>query len=395
MHTSTKPWLWASLECNQNPLLDPQSSVIKAPFINRIHCEEQACEEQVIADLVGSSHYQAVSDDAAKDEDNAGWVMTLEPKVRDAWIQRIRWIRLIDRLAEQELLHPGKPMYSHFLADWQQLHSAGSIAPSSEYQPVLAEMQSQWFQESANRSKPASLYAWQDYMQAIATYHRADLEIDTIADYEKMLADLAGSFFQVLPLLAPHHHKAAKLFGIVDQFYNHLRDLQEDAERGICYLPNELLDRYGVSRAEILEQRAQQNPSYSAMMQFWLDDYLPKLRCNGHALLTTVDLHLSWHLMRSWSVYRYRRIEQVFRGCQFDYTRFPEQYWQQVRNELPLLLNQAGKNLVALRPPAAETFRPFSELPSGERKDSPLFGVVARADQQAIHLQCDRPLSPV
>lgn len=80
---------------------------------------------------------------------------------------------------------------------------------------------------------------------------------------------------------------------MVDQFYNHLRDLREDAEQGICNLPNELLDHFGVSRAEILQQQAIKNPGYSKMMQFWLEEYLPKLRFNAEQLLFAEDLHPS------------------------------------------------------------------------------------------------------
>jgi 15-cis-phytoene synthase len=297
---------------------------------------------RLIADLVGSSRYQAVSDDAAKDEDNAGWVVNLEPEVRDQWIERIRWIRLIDRLAEQELLHPQKAVFQQFLADWQHLCHTGHVSPDSVHRQVLYAMQNQWFiNSSADTAVHAnSLQAWQQYMQAIATYHRPSLIINTFAEYEQLLSELAGSFFQVLPFLAPRYRQAARCFGMVDQFYNHLRDLREDAQGGICYLPNELLNCYGVKRSDLLAQQGHHTPNYFAMMQFWLDDYLPKLWEKGHALLGANDLHPSWQLMRSWSVHRYRRIERTFRSCQFDYTQFPEQYWHQVWQELPALLTQ-------------------------------------------------------
>ncbi len=296
--------------------------------------------EDMIADLVGSSHYDAISDDALKDEDSAGWVMELDLPVRDQWIERIRWIRLIDRLAEHELLGKGQPALQVFLAAWQHLVSTGRVEPGGVYHELLTEMQRCWFDQADQPSIQLSLTAWKRYVQAIAHYHTAGLVVNTMAEYEQMLADLAGSFFQVLPFLSETQHQAASHFGMLDQFYNHLRDLREDAEQGICNLPSELLDGFGVRRDEILQQHAIKNPAYYQMMQFWLEDYLPQLRRKARQLVTAADLHPSWQILCHWSLDRYRRIEQVFQDCQFDYTQFPEAYWQQVRADLPLRLNQ-------------------------------------------------------
>jgi len=295
--------------------------------------------EGMIASLVGSSNYHAIADDALKDQDNAGWVMKLDQPVCAQWIERIRWIRLIDRFAEHELLNKGQSALQSFLADWQHLSLTGTVKPGSDYDQLLATMQLCWFSPVDQTSIPLSLNAWNRYLQAIAHYHTDSLIIHTIAEYEQMLTALGGSFFQVLPFLSETHHQAASYFGRVDQFYNHLRDLHEDAEQGICNLPSELLDEFGVSRAEILQQQAMKNPGYHKMMQFWLEEYLPKLRRKARQLLTAENLHPSWQVLCHWSIYRYRRIERVFRNCQFDYTQFSQVYWQQVRADLPMMLN--------------------------------------------------------
>jgi 15-cis-phytoene synthase len=301
-------------------------------FLNR--------RKEIISTLVGSSRYRAVGDDTLKDDDNAGWVIHLEPDVRDQWIERIRWIRLIDRLAEQELLHPEEPAFSQFFADWLTLLETGQVPQESSHQSVLMAMHACWFSGELGLNDTLSLQAWQRYLAAIRRYHDANLEIETVEQYTQMLMDLAGSFFMVLPFLDAHHLKAACYFGVLDQFYNHLRDLREDAEQGICYLPTELLNWFGVERQEFLKQRAQHNPRYHTMMEFWLDHYLPQLRSQARLLLVADDLHPSWQTMREWSLYRYRRIEFVFRECQFDYTIAPECYWRRVQADLPLLLKQ-------------------------------------------------------
>lgn len=292
-----------------------------------------------ISDLVGSSCYRAVSDDASKDEDNAGWLMELDSVTRGEWINRISWIRLIDRLAEQELLYSGEPRFQKFLEEWKYLLATHSLPVECTFSNILTGIQAAWFGTSPRQ---LAIQAWDEYVNAIARYHSADLVIETLDDYEQMLVDLGGSLFRVLPYLSDQHQLAAQHFGVLDQFYNHLRDLHEDAEQGICYLPTELLDRFGVSREEILQQTASRNPGYHKMMTFWLEDYLPRLRQHAYQLLhIDIDtLHPSWQILRDWSVYRYRRIELTFRQCQFDYGRFSEVYWRQVQADLPMLLDR-------------------------------------------------------
>jgi hypothetical protein len=79
------------------------------------------------------------------------------------------------------------------------------------------------------------------------------------------------------------------------------------------------------------------------MMQFWLDDYLPTLYLKTHSLLMAEDLHPSWQIWRDWSFHRYRRIERIFRQCQFDYIHFPEVYWTEVKRDLPSLLAEVRR----------------------------------------------------
>ncbi len=289
-----------------------------------------------IADLVGSSCYDALSDDALKDEDNAGWVMELESGIRDEWIERIGWIRLADRFAEQSFLYPEHSEFDQFMTDWQYLRLTGNVKPKCLHQDVLKRMQ---FCGLGQLDNPIS-QSWSCYMEAISCYHVDNLIIGTFDEYEKMLADLAGSFFQVFPFLSEKHRQAASHFGILDQFYNHLRDLREDTERGLCYLPEDLLKDFNVDRNSILDQSACQDPRYFDMMTFWLDTRLEYLRLKARQFITAKDLHPSWNTLRDWSNHRYQRIEQVFRECNFNYVLFPDVYWSRVKDELPTRLEQ-------------------------------------------------------
>jgi 15-cis-phytoene synthase len=291
-----------------------------------------------ISHLVGSSDYQAIADDALKDEDNAAWVMELEPDIRSEWIERIGWIRLADRLAENELIETGSSEFQRFHANWKWLRATGQVQPGCGHRKVFSRMRDLWFQDSSDAVSALLIQSWDEYLSAIAKYSQDQLVLDRLDDYETMLSALAGSFFQVLPFLPEHHWQAVGGFGAVDQFYNILRDLREDAEQGICYLPIELLDRFGVTRGEILELRACQNPGYRPMMQFWLHDYLPQLYRKAYPFILAPDLHPSWRMLRDWSLNRYKRIDRIFRRCDYDYVQFPKIYWQEVKRDLVLML---------------------------------------------------------
>jgi 15-cis-phytoene synthase len=289
-----------------------------------------------ISDLVGSSVYAAIADDSLKDEDNAAWVMFLEPEEKKAWIERIGWIRLIDRLAEQDLLAPERSEFQKFRDSWHELMRTGIVSVGSPHQSLLFEMQEAWFNQPCDTACQLSIHSWDRYLQALDRYHSKNLVLETFQDFETMLEEIAASFFQVLPFLSAHQWQIAGQFGVVDQFYNILRDLLEDAEQGICYLPMELLDRFGVSRSEILQLTATANPQYAEMMQFWVYDYLPQLYCKAYPLILASDLAPSWERLRDWSVDRYKRIERVFRVCHYDYLEFPKLYWREVQRELAL-----------------------------------------------------------
>lgn len=275
-----------------------------------------------VANLVGSSQYETVADDSLKDEDNAAWVMTLEPLIRDCWLERIRWIRLIDRAAEHILVTTDREIDSEPIAS-----------------KILAYLEKEKLEKVSSAIDGRSWRTWMRYSEAIAHYHDHELVIESLQEYEKMLRDLGGRLFQVLPFVSIQHWRAVYYLGALDQFYNNLRDLQEDSEQGICYFPIQLLNEFGVRREDILHAEAIHQRAYHAMMQFWLENYLPKLRQRAMLFVTAENLHPSWKILRNWSLHRYDRIERVFRECNFDYTQFSSQYWSEVRRELPTLLN--------------------------------------------------------
>lgn len=284
--------------------------------------------------LKSSRSYNAISDDQLKDEDNAIWVMELEEEVRNTWLQRIYWLRWVDRLAEQEQIIGQGSAFQEFQQAWKQLLVSGHIPPSDRRWEILDYLYQVWFSPVGNAVTAEAIRAWDGYVDAMGDYHQRDLTLETLTDYEQMLERIAGSFFQCFPYQHINQLQATRFFGLVDQFYNNLRDLHEDALRGVCYFPTEMLDRFNVHRRDILEMTCFKNPGYFELMEFWIEDYLPNIRRKTARLALANDLHPSWRLLRNWCIHRYGRVERVMKSCSYNFVEFPAQYWHEVRRDL-------------------------------------------------------------
>ncbi|TMA45231.1 MAG: hypothetical protein E6J82_02475 [Deltaproteobacteria bacterium] len=191
------------------------------------------------ASELASSAHAAVGDDALKDVDNAAWVAELEPSIQPVWLQRIRAIRLADRLAENQQLDPTSRRFDRFV-------------------PSVFDGEG-----------PAVLAAWTRYLAALRTYHRADLRLPTVADHRAMLDRLSGSIFQLVPFLLPQQFEAIRGLGALDQFFNNLRDLAEDAAHGICYFPDDVLGRARLRREDVLGDGWRSTRGWPKLMRFW------------------------------------------------------------------------------------------------------------------------------
>lgn len=287
-----------------------------------------------ISNRVGSSAYRAIADDSLKDEDNGFWLRGVAPEARNVWLQRFSWLRWVDRLAEQEhVVDCQGCQFSGFYHNWKQLFNTHHLPSSTSY-PILQEIDLAWFQLPMAAQAQAEITAWDRYVDAIAAYHAPTLRLNTLADYEQMLLHLAGSCFQFLPDLPPHYRDIAGYLGMVDQFYNNLRDLYEDAQQGICYFPESVLRRFHLTREDILTQRCFEQGGYRPMMQFWVDQYLPRLCRQTLPLLLATDLPPAWQCLISWFVHRYVRIESTFKACHDNFVTFSQVYHQAVAQDL-------------------------------------------------------------
>jgi phytoene synthase len=261
------------------------------------------------ASKFASSAHVALSDDALKDFDNAAWVAELPVPVRRQWVERIRAVRVADRLAENQELHARSRSFDGF---------AGRHFPSLH---VVRSPEGGISQTAA----------WREYLSALRTYQRRDLRVQTLADHRTMLDRLSGSLFQLFPFLLPHQFEAIRGFGALDQFFNNLRDLAEDTAQGICYFPETTLARAGLRREDVTGNRWRRHPGWQQLMGYWHDEYLPELERGAAAFVACDDLHPSLVRMRSECRARYLRILELFRAVEFDFHLFAQEYWGAVR----------------------------------------------------------------
>jgi phytoene synthase len=284
-----------------------------------------------VAALFGSSEYRALSDDALKDHDNASWVLSLEDDVRGEWVRRIRWIRLVDRLAENEWFEPEARRFGAFIESFGALLHGASIDERSPHADVLAGVRDDWLRVGEVGARAQALTAWVDYLGALSQYHHPAICIETLDEHDEMLFRLSGRIFQLVPFLDEGAWGPAGEFGRLDQFFNNLRDLEEDGASGVCYFPADVLARFGLSEAAVCDGTCLDRPGYAALMRFWLDEHLPVLRERAAPFLTTRAVHPSVAVMREHTIRRHARIERAFREVEFDFHRFREHYWAEVR----------------------------------------------------------------
>jgi phytoene synthase len=279
------------------------------------------------ATQLASSAHVAIGDDALKDLDNAGWVFDLPPSIQRIWLERIRAIRLADRLAENQQLDPASHRFDRFVGGLDD--GAPMLRPLAGQAPP--DERPRFDAQGLFEAEPAVAAAWTRYLAALDTYHRHDLRLPTLADHRAMLDRLSGSLFQLVPFLSPTHFEAIRGLGVLDQFFNNLRDLAEDAAQGICYFPEDVLARVGLRRGDLLGDGWRSTLGWPKLVRFWLDEYLPELERDAAGFDGCHDLHPSVARLRRECRARYRRILHRFRTVGFDFRCFADEYWREVR----------------------------------------------------------------
>nr|WP_246314437.1 phytoene/squalene synthase family protein [Kineococcus aurantiacus] len=120
--------------------------------------------------------------------------------------------------------------------------------------------------EPVGRAMAATMRRWdlpREQVEAFLDSMRMDITETGYATYEDLRRYVYGSAavigLQMLPILEPLTPDAAaraRALGEAFQLTNFVRDVGEDLDRGRVYLPQEDLDRFGVTREDLLAGRA-------------------------------------------------------------------------------------------------------------------------------------------
>lgn len=269
-----------------------------------------------------SSDFRAIADDARKDEDNIAFLAALPLAEQAEWLTRLRWMRLADRLSENELLEPEEARFTRFLEDWDALIHGGIAR--GEHAAIFEEIRAAWLWP---KREDGAIRCWSEFLAALRAYSRPDLDIVTLDEHDGVLARI-GSLFGAFPYLRDDQREAAVRFGALDQAMNNLRDLEEDAAHGLSYFPRDVLARFGVTRASLFDGSAVRTDGFRAMMAHWLTQHVPSIRARAGAFVTARDLHPSLVQLREASLRRHARVSRALRDCDFDYFAFRNAYWQ-------------------------------------------------------------------
>jgi hypothetical protein len=229
-------------------------------------------EPEFLGNLTHSSTVATIADDSLKDADNLNFLGELNADDQWQWIRRIRWIRLADRAAEAEMLNENEELLNS--------------------------------NEITEDFGPARLEVWRRYLKACADYHGSSQVQYSLESYLVRAAALSGSIFQLFPFVPDRHLNLFSKLGVMDQFYNDLRDLRSDLQLGGTVLPEVLLP---AKKTKLI-----------------IEALLPSLKIDD----CPPDLHYSLKAMISSCRKRYRRIETIYCLCEYDPEAFHMHYWQ-------------------------------------------------------------------
>lgn len=266
--------------------------------------------------------------DAAKDADNLAFLAALPADERAVWLERCRLLRWVDQLAERD-----RWGWVAFLRTWRRDEWLGQIAAEPFSEKVFA-IWSAWFEAVPRgaRRRNQIEHAWATWLDALSADYGRSTVPRTLEEHDGMVADVGG-FFRLFPYLTPEQWETIGAFGALDQAWNNVRDIWEDATAGRCFFPEETLLHHGTFREEVMAD-AVYRPNWLGFMRFWLDEHLPTLRERARPFIEALDLHPSVAAMRECCLARYERVERVLRGADYDYRAFPEVYAAEVRREM-------------------------------------------------------------
>lgn len=227
--------------------------------------------------------------------DSWGWLSRLEPVARADWRGRLDWVASIDRLAQaEELDQCAESLGYHYLVP----RSPQGLGVS-------------WCE------------AWRRYVVAARRYYRPKAIVPDIAAHHEMLLELGGNIFCLLPEVDWSWRRSIAHLGALDRYFVQLRDVSLDARQARCHFPLDTLSSFGFAPQDLADRRCLSGPAYRELMHFWLDEYLPSLRCEAAEFNQAQGLPRALRLLRDECARRHGALERALREACFDIGRSP------------------------------------------------------------------------
>lgn len=277
-----------------------------------------------LPDLLGSASHHRDSDDGLKDADNLAFLAGQPADVRAVWLERCRLFRWVDQLAEG-----ARWAFGEFLARWRCTEWLGTVPADVRFSAELHALEKVVFWRKCHRTA----FACSSWLDALAADYGRSLAPVTLEQHDAMVEHVGG-FFRLFPYLTPEQWESIGAFGALDQAWNNVRDIAEDAAAGRCYFPLDSLHGFGLVRRDVFTGHGFAGAGWHDFMSFWLGEHLPRLAERARPFLAATDLHPSVEAMRASCLRRYARVERVLRGLDFDYRAFPAAYAAEVRRDL-------------------------------------------------------------
>ncbi|XXX79121.1 squalene/phytoene synthase family protein [Sorangium sp. So ce134] len=268
------------------------------------------------------------SPDSLKDAEALAFLAGQPADVRAVWQRRCGWMREVDRLSEAD-----RWVLGQFLRSWRRSEYLRCVPdPLDPHAELIRGIGRAWAPASLFE-RDRSLEAWSCWLDALSADYGRSLVPETLEQHDAMVRDVGG-FFRLFPYLTPEQWESAAALGALDQAWNNVRDIAEDAAAGRCFFPVSTLGDFQLSRHGVMSGSARRTRAWADFMSFWLSEHLPSLADRARPFIEATDLHPSVAALRASCLRRYARVEQVLRALEFDYRAFPEAYWPEVRREL-------------------------------------------------------------
>ena len=277
-----------------------------------------------------SSAGVAIGDDALKDMHVAGFLYDLERREGDRWIERIGWIRLVDRMAEADLLEPGSARLPAFIAGWSRLRETGVVIRGHASTALLEAIQEALFGIRGRPRDPLAIRAFDSYVEATRRYHERGITIEGLAEFERMLGDLSGSILLCMPHAPVELEAEVIALGALDQLYNEVRDLLEDGACGLCRFPSEVLDRFSLRPTDFFTGRFDA-PGIPPLLAYLVSDLGPRMRERYASLRSGHTIPPTWRVLVDEFDQRHDLVQQTMIESGFDVRAFTASYWEKAR----------------------------------------------------------------